>query len=70
VSKDAGCSRDSLIDEEYEQTMKWYERSVHVDWAAYQKGPEPESPAEWAKRKPRLITAAGEKSSGAQVLKD
>jgi hypothetical protein len=59
ASRDAGCSHDSLTDEQYEQKMKRFERTVYAQWAAYQEGPEPESPEEWAKRKPRLITAAG-----------
>jgi hypothetical protein len=70
ASRDAGCSRDSLTDEQYEQTMKRFERTVYAQWAVYQKGPEPESPEDWAKRKPRLITAAGRSISAAQALKN
>jgi hypothetical protein len=60
-----GCLRDSLTDEQYGHLMKAAEKSVHAHLAAYLKGPEPESPEEWAKRKPKLITTAGEKGSTA-----
>jgi hypothetical protein len=61
ASKAAGCSRKKLTDEQYEQTMRNYEKWVHEKLAEYLKGPELESPEVWARRKPKLITAAGEK---------
>jgi hypothetical protein len=63
ASVDAGCSRNFLTDEQYEKKIRAYEKSVYARLAAYLKGPELESPEVWAKRKPRLITAAGESNA-------
>jgi hypothetical protein len=60
ASEPAGCSRKTLTDEQYEQTISNYEKWVHDKLAAYLKGPGLESPEIRAKRKPKLITATGE----------
>jgi hypothetical protein len=56
------CCPMILTDEEYEQAAKWQDEGEKERKYLQELLGRLESPGEWAKRKPKLITAAGEDS--------